>query len=377
MKRIVVVGNGIAGLTAADSLRGSGYDGELIIIGDERHPAYSRPALSKALLAEGAADDAHRLPPPNHEATELLGRAAIGLDPDRRLITTDDGTEVPYEGLVIATGSRARTLGGGGVLALRGLDDAIRLRTALTARPEVVVVGGGPLGMEIASAALAVGCGVTVVSQRLPMLDQVGSHLAQVLVDAARARGLRVVLTPEATTRETSGGTEVVLGDGAVRRGDLVVAAVGDVPNLEWLAGTGLLTTEGALAVDSRGRVRPGIVAAGDLATIPTRRGLRRIPLWTSAIDQAKTAGAALLRGEEAPALDLRPYFWTEQFGITLKAAGFLPVGGEPDRLAGEGVSALLRWGHPDGTGTAAAVDYRIPVPKLRRLCDAVSEGAA
>lgn len=377
MKRIVVVGNGIAGLTAADSVRASGFDGELTIIGDERHPAYSRPALSKALLAQGGADDAHHLPPPDHAASELLGRAAVGLDPDRRLITTDDGTELPYDGLVIATGSRARTLGGGDALTLRGLDDAIRLRTALTARPEVVVVGGGPLGMEVASAALAAGCTVTLVSQRLPMLDQVGGHLAQLLVDAARARGLCIVLTPEATTRVTSGGTEVVLGDGTSRRGDLVVAAVGDVPNLEWLAGTGLLTTDGALVVDSRGRVRPDIVAAGDLATVPTGRGPRRIPLWTSAIDQARTAGAALLRGQEVPALDLRPYFWTEQFGITLKAAGFLPVDGEPDRLAGEGASALLRWGHADGTGTAAAVDYRIPVPRLRRLCAAVTDGAA
>lgn len=152
----------------------------------------------------------------------------------------------------------------------------------------------------------------------------------------------------------------------------MVVAAVGDIPNLEWLAGTRLLTSEGALVVDDRGRVRDDIVAAGDLATIPTRRGLQRIPLWTSAIDQAKTAATALVRGEDSAPLELRPYFWTEQFGLTLKAAGFLPVGGAPERLGGDpdGPSALLRWTHADGTGTVAAVSYRIPVPKLRRLCE-------
>lgn len=98
LHRVVIVGNGIAGLTAADTLRAGGFDGELIIVGDERHPAYSRPALSKALLADSAADDAHHLPPPDHQATELLGRAATGLDIDRRVLHLEDSTEVSYEG---------------------------------------------------------------------------------------------------------------------------------------------------------------------------------------------------------------------------------------------------------------------------------------
>jgi 3-phenylpropionate/trans-cinnamate dioxygenase ferredoxin reductase subunit len=143
---------------------------------------------------------------------------------------------------------------------------------------------------------------------------------------------------------------------------------------VKWLAASGLLRG-GVLDVDSRGRVRPDIVAVGDVAAFPTRRGVRRVPLWTSAIDQSKVAAAALLRGDEAPALDFRPYFWTEQFGLILKAAGFLPLAGPPAFVDGDstGGPALMRWVHPDGSGTAVALNYRIPIPRLRRVSEATA----
>ena len=335
MGRIVIVGNGIAGLTAADSLRDAGYDGELTIVGAERHPAYSRPALSKALLHDEDLT-AHQLPPVTHRAAELLGVAATALDVERGTVALD-GSELPYDGLVIATGARARRLGDEGrgdsrtgELTLRSLDDAIMLRTRLAGKPSVVVVGGGALGMEIASGCLAAGCRVTLVSQGRPLLRQLGPFLAEAFVAAARERDLTLVETRAARLRRDGTGirdgtgTRVVTDEGSVIEGDLVVTAVGDVPNVEWLGPSGLLRN-GVLAVDRRGRVRPGIVAVGDVAAFPTRRGVRRVPLWTSAIDQSKVAATALLRGDEAPALDFRPYFWTEQFGISLKAAGFLP----------------------------------------------------
>ncbi|MER7035414.1 FAD-dependent oxidoreductase, partial [Streptomyces albidoflavus] len=152
IRRVVVVGNGIAGLTAADTLREAGFDGRLTVVGDEPHPAYSRPALSKALLLDGADLSSHKLPAASHGADELLGVRAVGLDPDRRLVTLDEGTALPYDRLVLATGSRARRLSAlPDELTLRGLDDALSLRSRLANRPSVVVVGGGPLGMEIAS----------------------------------------------------------------------------------------------------------------------------------------------------------------------------------------------------------------------------------
>ncbi len=374
--RVVVVGNGIAGLTAADTLREAGFDGELTIVGDEPHPAYSRPALSKALLLDGDDLSSHELPPAGHGATELRGVRATGLDLDRRTVSLDDGTRLPYDRLVLATGSRARRLSGlPGELTLRGLDDALSLRARLADRPSVVVVGGGPLGMEIASGCLAAGCRVTLVSQGLPLILQLGPYLAGVLVSAALDRGLTIADTGSARIERRDGSARVVLDDGAVLEADLCLSAVGDVPNTEWLAGTGLTGQGGAIPVDSRGLVRPEVAAAGDLAAFPTPYGLRRVPLWSSATEQAKVAARALVRGDEAPPLRFQPYFWTEQFGLTLKAVGYLPPEGEPAYVDGApgGGPALMRWSRGDGTGVAAALDYRIPVPRLRRLSQAAA----
>ncbi|MEV0495258.1 NAD(P)/FAD-dependent oxidoreductase [Streptomyces atratus] len=375
MDRVVVVGNGIAGLTAADTLREAGFDGELTIVGDEPHPAYSRPALSKALLLDGDDMSSHELPPTGHGATELLGVRATGLDIDRRLVTLDDGTALPYDRVVLATGSRARRLSGlPEELTLRGLDDALSLRSRLAGRPSVIVVGGGPLGMEIASGCLAAGCRVTLVSQGVPLMVQLGSYLADVFVKAALDVGLTIVDTGSARLERREGSARVVLDDGALLEAEVLMTAVGDVPNTEWLADTGL-AAKGAIPVDSRGLVRPDVAAVGDLAAFPTPYGLRRIPLWSSAIEQAKVAARALVRGDDAPPLQFQPYFWTEQFGLSLKAVGHLPLEGEPMYVDGGpgGGPALMRWSHDDGTGVAAALNYRIPIPRLRRMTQPAS----
>lgn len=325
MRRIVIVGNGIAGLTAADTLRAEGYDGALVIVGDE--PAYSRPALSKALLRDDPT--AHELPPTSHGATELIGPRATGLDASRRRVTLSDGSDLSYDGLVVATGCRPRRLGIPGELVVRTLSDALALRAALAARPSVLVVGGGPLGMEVASSCLAAGCAVTVTDLGPPLLGQLGPHLSSQVVAAARSQGLRVL--PADAPRPSA---------------DLVVTAVGDLPNTEWLG------VSGPLQVDDRGRWRPDVVAAGDVT--------QHASLWTSAIEQARVAAVALLRGDEAPPYLPRPYFWTEQFGLSIKAAGTLPAYGDPTVVDG-----ILRW--PDA---AVAVNQRIPVPRLRRLAE-------
>ncbi|MFJ5900271.1 NAD(P)/FAD-dependent oxidoreductase [Streptomyces sp. NPDC093064] len=375
LKRVVVVGNGIAGLTAADTLREAGFDGELTIVGDERHPAYSRPALSKALLLDGDDMSSHELPPAGHGASELLGVRATGLDLDRRLVSLDDGTALPYDRVVLATGSRARRLSDlPGEVTLRGLDDALSLRGRLAAGPSVVVVGGGPLGMEIASGCLATGCKVTLVSQGAPLILQLGPYLADVFVKAALGQGLTIVETAAARIEGSDGSTRVVLDEGGVLEAEVILTAAGDVPNTEWLADSGL-TAKGAMPVDERGLVRPDVAAAGDLAAFPTPQGLRRIPLWSSAIEQAKVAARALVRGDEAPPLQFQPYFWTEQFGLSLKAVGNLPVEGEPEYVDGGpgGGPALMRWSREDGTGDAVALNYRIPIPRLRRTTRAAA----
>ena len=379
-RSLVVVGNGIAGQTACESLRAAGFDGELTIVGAEAHRAYSRPALSKALL-HGDALATHELPEPTHGAAELLGVSASHLDIVSRRVTLDDGTDLPYDGLVIASGTRPRTLPGSAagdnrVFTLRTLDDAVALKRRLRQRPSVIVIGGGPLGVEVASGCLSAGCDVTLVANEGPLSRQLGAHLSGIFTAAALRRGLKIVAGGAARLANSpgnhDGGARVALADGTNLEADIVVAAIGDQPNTEWLADSGLLDN-GELRVDTRGRVRPDIVAAGDVAVIPTRQGLRRVPLWTSAIDQAKAAAVGLLHGDSAPELDLQPYFWTEGFGLSLKAVGFTPLLGEPDFCQpGDAPDAvLLRWDDPVDGGTAVAINYRIPIPKLRRLAAA------
>lgn len=371
LDRVVVVGNGIAGLTAADTLRAGGFDGQLTIVGDERHAPYSRPALSKAALLDATEMTSHRLPSPTHEGEELLGVAASRLDASRRVVVVTGGEEIPYDGLVIATGSRARRMGGddSAELALRGLDDALALRRRLHGTPNTVVIGGGPLGMEIASGCLAMGCEVTLAAPEPPLIHHLGAHLSGVMTTAALDQGLAIAGSAAVAIRERGGHATVLLADGRAIETELVITAVGDLPNVEWLDTSSLLRA-GALRVDTRGRVRPDIVAAGDVATLSTERGLRRLPFWTSAIEQAKVAALALLHGDDAPELAFQPYFWTEQFGLSLKASGALPVAGAPDFTEGapHGPGALMRWAHADGSGTAVAINYRIPIPRLRRL---------
>ncbi len=297
LKQIVVVGGGIAGLTAADSLRAGGFDGELTIVGAESVPAYSRPALSKALLRPDADLTAHALPAPDHGATELLGVAASALDPDRRILSLDDGTRLHYDGLVIASGSRARRLGRApDELVLRTLDDALLLRARIASCPDVVIVGGGPLGMEVASGAIEAGCRVTLITNEPPLARHLGSHLSRMIVAAALDRGLTLIADRGARVIERGGRSVVALGDGSLVEGELMLTAVGDIPNTEWLAGSGI-GTGGALAVDSRARLRPDIVAAGDVAAVPTLSGHARSPIWHSAIEQARVAAATLLAG--------------------------------------------------------------------------------
>lgn len=383
MKRIVVVGYGIAGVTACHTLRDEGFDAELTVIGDEPSGPYSRPALSKAALVEGNDLDAHLLPRPTHGGTELRGCRVSAVDPVTRTITLAGGETIGWDGLVIATGGLPRRLTDSpDEFVLRTLDDARRLQARFASRPSVIVVGGGPLGMELASGAAARGCEVTLVSPGMPMLRHLGAVLAARLGAAARARGVRIVDGQAVAANVDSNRAEVTLADGRVLAGEALVSAIGDRPCDAYLTGSGLLR-DGRLETDSRGRVvaadgtvRDDIVAAGDVAFWPVPDGLIRQPLWTTAIEQAKTAAAALLRGDAAPELEFTPYFWTEQFGITLRLMGQFPPVGEATSIEDdpEQAKALLRW-HGDRWGTAAAINYRIPLPKLRRLATELVAG--
>lgn len=368
LDHIVIVGNGVAGLTAGDALHRLGFDGEITVIGRERHATYSRPALSKAALAPGEEMEVNFLPEPAHGGARLLGRSATGLDPAEQTVTLDDGTEVSYDGLVIATGAHARRFTDSPrEFTLRSLDDAVLLRKQLESQPSVTVVGGGPLGMEVASGAIGMGCNVTLVHPGTPMEPHLGPLLAGILTEAALGHGLRLVDDFVAQIHETPAGMSVELTSGGEITSDVVVSAAGDEPDDAWLRGSGLLV-DGRLVTDERCRVRDNIVAAGDVAWLAGADGPGRSPVWTSAIEQAKTAATALLTGDEAAPLGFQSYFWTDQWATSLKVSGPVPRGDEePVVVKGDldDRSAVLHW---PGQGSAAALNIRMPIPRLHKL---------
>jgi 3-phenylpropionate/trans-cinnamate dioxygenase ferredoxin reductase subunit len=374
MENILVVGNGIAGSTAASTLRDHGYRGRITIIGAEPHAPYSRPALSKSALQETGAFSSHLLPPADHDADVLLGVAATGLDLARRRLKLSDGSTRDFDGLIIASGIRPRKLRPDldHERTFRNVEDAEALRKLLHAKARVAVIGAGVLGMELASACAAFGRSVTVICRGKPMQSSLGQFLADVVVGAATRRGVNIVSPHAVDVRDSAsecGACEVVLADGSTVTADLVISAIGDMPNTDWLEDSGLLTN-GELHVDSRGRLAANVVAAGDVAAIPCKQGHQRVALWTSAIEQAKVAAQSLLFGDAAPQLAYEQYFWTDQFGLALKACGPLPVTGEPEYTEGAPGTepTLMRWRNADGSGTAVSINYRTSIAKLRAL---------
>ncbi|MGW4379183.1 NAD(P)/FAD-dependent oxidoreductase [Kitasatospora sp. NPDC004531] len=374
---VVVVGGSVAATTAADALRQQGHSGPITILSQESYTPYVRPPLSKAILKGAEPPTSVFMPALPSDITLRTDARAAGLDVDRRRVLLADGEEVPYDGLVLATGARARRLGTSpGELVVRDLDDALALRERLADARSAVIIGGGFLGMEIASSARSLGVDITVVDRDPHLVRQFGRRLAERMTTAATAAGVVLARAEDGVELLGSGDemTGVRTGSGTVYEADLVITAVGCQPNVEWLDGTGLASPAG-VTVDSRCRVRPDIVAAGDIAARPdaSGNGPRRTPHWANALDQARTAAAALVRGDEAPAYRPRPFFWTEQWGLDIKIAGEIRPGAELSVLDGsldEG-DALVQWtldGRPIAAGT---VNRRVPIGKLHKLAAA------
>lgn len=375
LRHVAVVGASLAGTVLADTLRRNGFDGRISLIGAEPTAAYSRPALSKGILTGTEDPGQILLHPLGSDIDQRLGTRVASVDLGGRRLVLDDGDELAFDGLAITTGARARRLAdlgaaepGARETTFRDLDDALWLARELHRAPRVVIVGAGILGMELASACVDRGSEVTLIDRQPPLRAQLGELLADLAVAAARRRGVRFACHPSVRIRGT-GPPVVELGDGRRFEGDLVLSAVGCTPQVEWLAGTPL-EISGGVRVDSRGRAGANVVAAGDVAAFPAGGGHRRTPLWNSAIEQARTAAAALLHGAAASPLTPPEYFWTEQFGLTIKACGALPATGSPEYLQGAPGAAelLLQWRSGGVPTTAVAVNTRVPIRKLRAL---------
>jgi 3-phenylpropionate/trans-cinnamate dioxygenase ferredoxin reductase subunit len=379
LERIVVVGASQAGCGCAAELRRLGFEGSITVVGDESHLPYARPPLSKGVLIGAEPEESVFLPVP--EGVEMLRSiAATGLDASRHLVLLEDGSRLPYDGLVVATGGRARRLaphGQDGEFTLRGLDDALELRERFAAIRDVAIAGGGFLGMEIASAAASLGKNVTVVDQVAPLRSRLGPFLSALLLQAAADHGVHVRVSGSGIGVGFSDGTanRLVTADGTLLvEADIAVTAVGDVPNTEWLRSSGL-PLDGGLVVDADCHAAPGIVGVGDVVAQRHSDGRTiRTPHWSNALSQARVAAATLIgREQEALTRDAPPFFWTEAFGLKIRLSGQLPPVGEPRLIDGSIAQrrALLVWhdaGQGSGLGTAAAVNFPISAPKLGRL---------
>jgi len=378
--RTVVVGASLAGSTAAIALRALGDAGEITLIGDEAHAPYNRPPLSKDVLRGRLGAEALALPALPADIVQRRETRAVGLDRAAREVIVSGGERIGYDRLVIATGARARRFvappqqGSTPVheWQLRTLDNALDLGTRLAARPRVLVIGAGFIGMEAASVCRDLGCEVAMLSRREPLTEQLGGFFARRFAQAARDAGVVLyrIAAPGQALVSQGRLMGVTWDDGRRIEADVVITAIGCQPNIEWLAGSGLAQADG-VPVDARCRAAPDIVAAGDVALLSPSPGaaLRRVPLWTHAGEQARAAAASLVLGDAAEPYRWSPYGWTEAFGLAVKIAGPVPVHGEPEVIDGDlGSSrALLRWHGPAGT-TVAALNLKLPVARLRRL---------
>lgn len=366
----MIVGGSIAAVTAVGALRSMGYSEELVVLGAEPGAPYARPPLSKALLAGDADPESCVLQIDDSSADYRSGALAVGLDRRDSQVLLAGGDRVPFDGLVIATGARARRLGNAGQRenVVRTLADAMSLREQMGSAGSMIILGAGFLAFELATAAVRAGLKVTIVSRARPLRAIAGPHLAELVVNAARDAGVRFVTSPHGVRligKERITGVE--LDDGTILEAVLVVTAAGCRPNVEWL-GSAFELSDG-LIVDEGMRVAPGIVAAGDVAAwrAPGRGDAKRTPLWMSAIAQARAASASLLHRDSIAVPD--QYAWTEVFGLDIKIAGTIPPDIGPvvvDGSFGER-RALVTWAGENG-GAAAAINYRIPIARLRAL---------
>ena len=327
VQRVVIVGGGLAAAKTAEALRAEGYAGSIVLFAAERHIPYDRPPLSKAFLkGEQSAEDGDVLPESwyaEHDVDLHIGTAVTSIDADAHEVLATDGSRTAYDKLVLATGASPRRsdLPGadlGGVLYLRTVEDSEKLREAFQKDAKIVIVGGGWIGLETASAAREAGADVTVLEMaEQPLMAVLGPALGRSFADLHREHGvdLRTGVTiaaiePAADSHKVGA---VVLGDGTSVPADAVLVGIGAIPNTD-LAVTAGLDLDNGVLVDAQGRSSdPDIFAVGDVANAETPAiGQRvRVEHWANALDRPPTVGEGRAgqarRLRQAPVLLLGP----------------------------------------------------------------------
>lgn len=330
---VVIVGGGLAGANAAFALREREYAGRVVLIGDEAEPPYERPPLSKDYLrGEKPVTETHARPLADYESggIELLrGRRAVTLDPASRQLNLDDGSNLRYDALLLATGAAPRRLSAtnahlAGVHYLRTIADADALREAAARASAIAVIGGGWIGSEVAASLRQLGHDVTLISNLPRPLERVlGPEVAEVYREVHVEHGVRLEHGHVAGIEGDSRVSGVRLSDGRRIAADLVVVGVGAAPRIELATRAGLETREGAIVTDEYLRTSvPTIYAAGDVASAFHPRFGRhlRVEHWDNAIRQGKAAAANILGAAEPYAR--MPYFYSDQFELGMEYRG-------------------------------------------------------
>ncbi|WP_457962939.1 FAD-dependent oxidoreductase [Arthrobacter sp. D1-29] len=344
-EHMVIVGAGLAGATAARTLRSEGHTGPVILVGSERHNPYIRPPLSKDyLLGKEGEDKAAVVPPGWYAENDVdlrLGVSVTGIRPDAGTVQLNDGTSLPYQSLLLATGAVPRTipLPGSefsGVTTFRTLDDSRRLRQLLDqGGKNVVMIGSGWIGMELAAAAATYGNNVTLLGREdVPLAAAIGPELGGFFRSLHQAHGVNFRLPASAhELTGTDGAVSAVVTDsGEVLPADVVVIAVGVVPDVGLAHTAGLKVENGILTDESLRTSVTGIFAAGDVANAlhPFTGQHYRSEHWSNALTGGKVAARAML-GLDAVHSAI-PYFYTDQFDVSMEYSGFpdLATGTKP-----------------------------------------------
>lgn len=383
---MVIVGAGLAGAKAAETLRTEGYDGPIVLIGDEQENPYERPALSKGYLlgtASRGSLDVHDATWYAEHAVDLrTAERVTALELDAHRVVLSDGSRIRFDAAMIATGSSPRPLsvpgaGLSGVLYLRRLGDSDRLRATLTSdQRQVVVIGGGWIGLEVAAAAIALGHDVTVVEpQPMVLRAALGDELGAVFADHHRRHGVRLLLgTGVAELRGRDGEvSSVVTTTGEVLPADVVVVGVGVTPNVELAQRAGLTVANGIVTDEFLRTSHPDVVAAGDVVNAfhPLLRRRLRVEHWANARNTGSAAARSMLGREEA--YDRIPYFYTDQYDLGMEYSGDVgPEGhdrvvyrGDPE--SGSFIAFWLRHSHVVAAMNVNVWDVTEPLEALIR----------
>jgi 3-phenylpropionate/trans-cinnamate dioxygenase ferredoxin reductase component len=332
----VIVGASLAGARAAEALRTEGFEGQIILIGHERHYPYERPPLSKGYLQGSEGRDSIFVHEeswyPEHGIDLRLGAGVTAIDRELHQVTLSSGEAVGYDKLLLTTGATPTLLpvpgaGANGVQYLRSVDDSERLRGTLSSASSVVIVGAGWIGLEVAAAARNAGVAATVVSMEdQPLLAVLGPEVAPVFADLHREHGVDLRLGTEVDRILVSAdaATGVRLADGTELPADAVIVGIGVTPAAELAEAAGLDVDGGVLTNASLQTSDPDIYAAGDVARAyhPLVGTRLRVEHWANARHQPVAAARAML-GQEV-AYDRLPYFFSDQYDLGMEYTGYV-----------------------------------------------------